>query len=295
MKIKKISIIILFFFFNLFLVNKVFSADLILEPSKEILGLGEQFYVDLMLDPKGESINTIKGDISFSSDHMMFLRAEEGKSMVNLWVEKPKLDRNKISFAGIISNGFEGVIDPFNPSRKLPGPIIRLVFEAQKYGSVDFYASNFSLYKNDGIATEIKLSSILKSIKINNVINKIKLENKMHQTPDLEAFITRDPNIFNNKYILIFEAKDKETGIKNVVIKEGRRNWEEIESPYLLKDQSRHSNIILQAINFSGAGTIISINKIPYDWELISQVIIVVLIIIISAIIIFKKIYDKRK
>ncbi len=292
-KIKRIFIFCLIF--CLFFINKVFAADLILNPSKDSFGLEEQFYVDLMLDPKGESINTILGNISFSNDNVVFLRAEEGKSMINLWVEKPKLDHNKISFAGIISNGFEGVIDPFSPDHKLPGSIIRLVFETRKPGLVDFSTSTFSLYKNDGLGTEIKILPILKSIKINNIINKVRFENKNHQAPDLEAFIVRDQNIFNNKYTLIFKASDKETGIKSVMIKEGRRDWKEIESPYLLKDQSRHSNITLQAINFSGAGTILSINKIPYNWRFLSQTIIVIIIIIFSTIFIFKKIYGKKK
>ncbi len=292
-KFKKIFIFIIIF--NLFLVSRVFAADLILSPSKDSFGLEEQFYIDLMLDPKGESINTVLGNISFSNDNIVFLRAEDGKSMINLWVEKPKLDQNKISFAGIISNGFEGVIDPFSPEHKLPGLIVRLVFETRKSGSVDFSTSTFSLYKNDGMGTEIKILPILKSIKINNIINKVRFENKNHQAPDLEAFIVQDQNIFNNKYTLIFKAIDKGTGIKSVMIKEGRRDWKEIESPYLLKDQARHSNITLQAINFSGAGTIINIDKIPYNWRFLSQIIIVIVIIIVSSILIFKKIHGKKK
>lgn len=295
MKKIKYILVFLFLFFNLFLINKAFAVELTLSPSKDSYGTEEQFYVDLNLDPKGESINTILGSVSFSNDNISFLRAEEGKSMINLWVEKPKLNKNTISFAGIISNGFGGVIDPFNPSNKLPGLVIRLIFETKNYGNVDFSTSTFYLNKNDGLGTEIKSPPTFKSININNTVNKIKYENKNYKTPELEAYIIKDPNIFDNKHTLIFKATDKETGIKSVMIKEGRRDWKEIESPYLLKDQSRHSTINLQAINFSGGGMIISIDKIPYNWRFISQVVMIVVIILISSFIIFKKIYGRKK
>jgi len=288
-------IFILFFILNLFLTNKIFATTLTLNPSKDSVGIGEQFYVDLMLNPENKSINAISGDISFSNN-ISFLRAENGKSMVNLWVEQPKLDVNTVSFAGVISNGFDGVIDPFNQSQKLPGLITRLVFEAgEKSGQVNFSTSTFSLNLNDGLGTEIKAPSTSSFVKIGNFVNKIIYENKTGGVPELEAYVTRDINIFNNKYTLVFKATDKETGVKSVMIKEGRRDWKEIENPYLLEDQSRHSTIMLEATNFKGESIVIKIDKIPYDWKSLIQISIIVIIIITSFILIFKKIYAHKK
>lgn len=293
---KKITIFTIFFILNLFLINKTFAANLILIPSKNLVGTGEQFYVDLMLNPEGESVNTINGSISFSSDSISFIRAEEGKSMVNLWVEKPKLEGNKLIFSGVMSSGFSGVIDPFKPEAKLPGLIIRLVFETKTKGEAVFSSDIFSLNLNDGLGTEIKAPAIDSSIvTINNTINHSKYESKIDSSPELEAYITRDPNISNNKYILIFKATDKETGIKSVKIKEGRTDWKEIESPYVLKDQSRHSYITVQAMNFNGAGVIVNIDKIPYDLEQFIDIFIIFVSILILCILIFiKKKYAKK-
>jgi hypothetical protein len=289
-------LILLFFILNLFWADKVFATTLTLNPSKESLGTGEQFYVDLMLDPQEESINAISGSINFPDDKVSFQRAEDGKSMVNLWVEKPKLEGNNISFAGVIPNGFDGVINPFDQSHKLPGLIIRLVFEAKNPGQIDFSTSTFSLNLNDGLGTEIQAPSAFISVKVGDFSNIFKYIADDNEIPELEAYVTRDPNIYNNKYVLVFKAYDRGTGIKSVMIKEGRSNWKEIESPYLLHDQSRHSTISLQAINFSGAGVSINIDGIPYDWKLLIKVASVIITIIIAlSVLILKKKYANKK
>ncbi len=298
MKIKKISVLILFFILNLLLANKVFAATLTFSSSKDEVGIGEQFYVDLMLDPEGQSINAISGNIIFSNESISFVRSEEGKSMVNLWVEKPELNKdwNSVNFAGVMTNGFDGVIDPFNPSKKLSGQIVRLIFETKKPGLAEFSSSKLSLNLNDGFGTEIKISPINTSINVLNYINEYKYEiSDEHSSPELEAYITRDPNIFNNKYVLIFKASDKGSGIKSVTIKEGRRKWKEIESPYQLKDQSRHSQINLQAINYSGSGIIINIDKIPYNKKEIAKILVIISGAIILFIFLGRKLHKIKK
>lgn len=293
---KKIFIITTFFVLNLFLSQKVFSATLNLVPSKDTLGIGEQFYVDLMLSSQNESVNTISGSIIYPIENVSFLRAEDGKSMVNLWVEKPTEKDGKINFTGVITNGFDGVIDPFNQNYKLPGLIIRLIFESKETGQVQFSTSSFSLNLNNGEGSEIIAPHTFSRINIENFVNKSTYQNIKKGIPKLEAYITRDPNIHNNKYILVFNATDKETGIKNVKIKEGRRDWQEIESPYLLKDQSRHKSITLQAMNYSGGGVIVNIDKVPYKFNFSHYILGVVLFIIFIFILIkFKKIYVKNK
>ncbi|MFA6251402.1 MAG: cohesin domain-containing protein [Candidatus Paceibacterota bacterium] len=288
---KKIILLILILSFSVYM--KTEAASITLETPKKQVGIGEQFYVDLILDPDNQSINTISGNISFSSGLVSFIRAEEAKSMVHLWIDHPTIIDNRISFSGIMPNGFDGVIDPFNQSHKLPGLIIRLVFEASKPGDADIITTTFVLNLNDGQGTEILVSPVHNSINIGNFVNNFKYENNTKKAPELEAYITRDPNIYNNKYILIFLANDKTTGIKNVMIKEGKRDWKEIESPYLLEDQSRHSLITLQATNFSGLSTVRNIDKIPYRWGILVPI-LVVIIVVISIFIIKKKYVHKK-
>jgi hypothetical protein len=292
---KIIFLITIFFILSLLFTGRVFAASLSLNTSKNIISVGEQFYVDLMLNPEGDSVNALGGSVNFSSENFSFIRAEDGKSMVNLWVEKPQItgigSSNSISFSGIISNGFQGVIDPFNPDVKLPGLIVRLVFEGKKPGEANFSTSSFNVNLNDGLGTEIPTVSVFTSVLVNNNFNEVKYMGDFSDSPKLEAHVVQNSDLFDNKFVLIFDAFDGKTGIKNVMIKEGNRDWKEIQSPYLLKDQSRHSSIAIQATNFSGASIVLNIDRIPYDWKLIIKICVLVFIgcLIICLIIFFIK------
>jgi hypothetical protein len=79
------------------------------------------------------------------------------------------------------------------------------------------------------------------------------------------------------------------------MIKEGNRNWKEIENPYLLQDQSRHSMITLKATNFRDTSVTINIENIPYNWKSLIQTSFVVIIIIILLALIIKKRYVNKK
>lgn len=295
----KIFILVLFFIISFLNTDSVYAAQVKLDFSNKIVGAGEQFYVDLMLNTEGESVNTIEGDITFQNDNISFVRYEEGKSMVNLWIKKPTLDfdGNTLSFAGVMTNGFSGVIDPFNPSKRLPGLIIRLVFEGKKPGLANFSTSTFNLNLNDGEGTSITATPYYGSVNIGNFVNNQKYNNKSNAIPTLDAYVIRDPDVYNNKYILIFRAVDKGTGIKDIKIKEGRRDWVANEnSPYLLKDQSRRSIIYIQATNNEGITVIKTIEPIPHDFSLSFYIVIILFVILVTVVgvIIYKRKIKKQ-
>ena len=148
---------------------------------------------------------------------------------------------------------------------------------------------------SDGVGTEIQTLPINKTVKINNYERKIEYVSNVESMPELSAYITNDPSVYKNKFILVFNATDKETGIKSVKIREGRHDWKEIESPYLLVDQTRHSNVSLQATNYSGASVIVNIDKIPYNWKYITTVGFICLISVILLVLVIKKIYAYKK
>lgn len=244
--------------------QNVFAARLELKPSKVVVGSGEQFYVDLMLHPDGDSINLINGTITFQDDYVSFVRVEEGKSIVNLWIKKPtiNLHNNTFSFAGVINNGFRGVIDPFDSNNKLPGIVVRLIFEGRKPGKAFFSTSKFDLNKNDGFGTSLQSPGVSTSVIVADFIYNKKQLVTNNSSPFLEVYVTKDKNIYNDKHVLIFNAFDKDSGIKNVKIKEGGRDWLVSQSPYLLKDQSRSSYIYIQATNYNNVSVVKTIEPL---------------------------------
>jgi hypothetical protein len=274
--------------------NSVFASQIILKQDNINHSLNEQFFVDVLLDTEGSQINGIEGSINYPSDNLTLLRTEEGPSIISLWVDKPLEKNGQIHFSGIIPSGFSGIIDPFSPGKKLPGVLLRLVFQAKSDGNIYINSSDFYTSLNDGLGTTNNISQA----NLNLIIDKNQNENiliaKDDTKPELVADIVRDLNLFDNKYTLIFDAKDSKTGIKEVVIKEGNLNWKKIESPYLLKDQSRHSKITLQATNYSGSSIVVSINGVPYNWKYLIKIYIIVIIILILGILIIRKLYVNK-
>lgn len=289
--LKKVIFLISLICINLFITSRASAISLTLEPSNNSIGIGEQFYVDLLLYPEGQAVNTVKGNVSFLDDKISFIRMESYKSILPLWIEEPTLYGKTVSFTGVIPRGFEGAIDPFNPSKHKPGLVIRLVFEGVKPGRVDFSSSPFYLNLNDSFGTPISVTQAFASVVIENFTYDHPYDGSEFGNPQLDAYVTRDPNIYNNKYILIYKAYDKDSGIKNVIMKEGWHRWKEIKSPYLLKDQSRHSDINIQATNNRGVSIVLKINKIPGDYRCL----ILILILIIILFLIFEKRSKKKK
>ena len=291
----KIYLVSIFVVFSFFVTKNVSASSVYLNIPKNIVGIEEQFYVDLLIDPNDSAINGVEGFVHFNNEEISLVRIEEGKSVVGLWIENPKMiEKDLIKLSGVIPNGFNGIIDPFNPKHKLPGIIARFVFKGLKPSQSQIITSPFVLSLNDGLGTLENTKSFNAPVVVQNVLNPFVYKNEQDVNPELEFEIVRDENLFNNKYTLIFQAKDKDTGIEKVMIKEGRRDWKEIESPYQLEDQSRHSAISILATNFSGASIVKTIESLPRDTVTPVNIIMIIIVIILLFVII-KKVYDKYK
>jgi len=289
----KISLVILLS--TSILVHSAEASSSIIKSSKESIGIGEQFYVDVLVDTQDQSINGAEGYVTFDDKNLTFIRAEEGKSFITFWIEKPVLDKNQISFAGIVPHGFSGLVDPFNSNNKSPGPIIRLIFEGKSGGRASINTSPFSLTLNDGEGSIIITERNSIDVNVDNYENKILYDAKDDTPPTIDAHVTKDENLFGNKYALVFRANDKETGIASVMIKEGNRDWKSIESPYLLEDQSGRSIINLRATNFSGESYTLTIEPTNEQGFLIYSFIIFVIIVIVLLVFKFKKYVFKKE
>lgn len=273
--------------------RSVYAVYLEMKPSSDIVGLYEQFYVDVYLNAEGETYNGIEGKIVFPSDKLSFIRSEDGKSMVDLWIKNPSEEiKGEIDFAGLMSYGFSGVIDPFNPKVKLGGPIIRLVFEAKNPIDKGYLTSNMQVTIADGLGSVVEIPQKSISITVQHTENPYTYKSESKLSPSIDAYVTRDINLYDNKYTLIFQAYDKGSGIKDVMVREGNGDWKKVESPYLLEDQSRHSIIYVRAVNNNGISYITSIDALPYNKYLFY---VIGFIFIVLILIILKKKFHKNK
>jgi hypothetical protein len=252
----------------------------------------QQFYVDVQIDPQGVSLNGIQAQVTFSSDTLSFVRAETGTSLINYFIDPPTVSGNMVTFSGTIVGGFNGLIDPFNPDKKSPGEMIRLVFAPIAPGIATITTSNVTAADNDGQGTLEKVTDATATIPISTVIAPSIYKTADTTPPEISASVVEDSNLYAGKYVLIFTAIDKESGIDHVELQEGNGPWTTIESPYVLHDQSRNSILSLRA--YDVAGNVTTIQIVPPGLSHSTQVFLLILLILLVGSILYV-IYEKTK
>ncbi|RLC39858.1 MAG: hypothetical protein DRH33_01715 [Candidatus Nealsonbacteria bacterium] len=251
---KKIFILLSTFYFLLSLSPPIQAAVLYLEPSQDEFHQGDTFIAEIRLNTEGEYINTVKADLKFSQDILEVKDLSEGNSILTLWVKTPAfLNQNgTVSFIGGVPGGYLG----------WDGLLGRIIFKIKnqksKIGEIKFLESSQVLL-NDGFATPAQLTTkgaILTILpeKIEKPRDEWQEELEKDTIPP-EAFeieLYQDPSIFGGKYFIVFSTTDKQTGIDHYEVKEGKRKWQEAESPYLLGDQKLESIIKVKAVDKAG-------------------------------------------
>ncbi|MBU1877154.1 MAG: cohesin domain-containing protein [Patescibacteria group bacterium] len=95
--------------------------------------------------------------------------------------------------------------------------------------------------------------------------------------------IGQELTIFEGKYFLSFATIDKISGIDHYEVRDGKGDWKIAESPYLLKDQSLKSKILVRAVDKAGnekIGEIIPHEKpFPYLMVILIGLAITVMVI----------------
>jgi len=291
-----LSLCILIFAF--YIKGIVSAAELNLISHTQEIAVGQQFQVDVILNTEGEQINAIEGKIIFPRDLLELKKINDGNSIINFWIEKPKsAPEGQIVFSGIVPGGY-------NDNQ---GLILSITFLAKKEGSGLIEIQNAKTLLNDGKGAEAKLKifnfqfSIFKeSPAIQSLVPKIK---DLEPPEDFKPEIASDPTIFDGKYFLVFATQDKGSGIAGYAVHESIRKkdvtqrnaqkWQEAESPYVLKDQKLRSWIYVKAVDKAGNERIVSLPpKYPLKWYEKWEnwgIIVVTIVIIWLILLIFRK------
>jgi hypothetical protein len=230
----------------------------------------EFIIIPIYLDTQFEEINAVEVYVNFS-DNLVFRDYLDGKSIITHWIEKPHLQysdvrRPKIGFSGIVAGGISG--------RNLN--LIELIFEAKESGIAKIEIDkNSKALLNDGLGTITKLIALSKSFNILDIKNlsrselallreKIKIKDNFPPEP-FKIYLAKNKEIFDGKYYITFEAKDKQSGIAYYEISEiptsfiflakpdiKNLSFKKAESPYVLEDQSLRSYVIVKAVDKAG-------------------------------------------
>ncbi|MGB9609038.1 MAG: hypothetical protein ACPL3E_01535 [Minisyncoccia bacterium] len=318
-KIKKYLI----FLTILILVSKtVFAAELNIFYSNKEIVVGQEIKLDIYLNSENESINAFSGEIIYPADLLELKEIFTGNSIVSLWIDQPKVlpyfdgqtqtNKNKIVFSGITPGGFNGK----------SGLLFSLILEAKNSSLAKISFSNLKFLLNDGLGTEAKIKTSDFNLNILERAGRIVTSTKVvlpldtYPPEDFKPEVLNNPEMFDNKYFVIFEAVDKGRGIDHYEILEWKNkfsifdifyklinpkkydlnasSWTKAQSPYILKDQKLQSDIYVKAVDKAGNEKIAFIPaKNPIKWyENIENWIIIILGLLI-VIFIFKSV--KRK
>ena len=236
------------------------AATVTVVPPDHTPGVGEQLYVDIMLDPEGVSINGVEQTITFTPSTLSFVRAEDGSSIVALWMERPTVVSGSIELAGIIPNGFSGLIDPFDTAERRPGKIVRLVFAVSGVGNAAV-STHTTLTRNDGEGSIEPVADARVTFATTAIATQTYTPSDTIP-PVLVASRTQDPALFDGKYALVFSATDQGSGVAYVEVKEKKHSWKKVSSPYLLEDQTDNATLQVRAVDYAGNDTIVAIGTV---------------------------------
>jgi len=246
----------------------IIAAEFFFKTEREEIGIGDEVRINLLFS-SNQNINAFEGKLIFPSDLLDLRDIQDGNTIINLWIEKPKAEENEIIFSGITPGGFKGE----------NGLIFSAFFRSKKEGTAVFSIEQASALLHDGIGTAAELSVVDLQLLIKEEAEVIPVDRAPDTNPP-EPFtpeIARDSNLFEGEWFLVFATQDKDSGIAYYAIHESRRkkeanqispkDWTETESPYVLQDQELRSYIYVKAVDRAGNERIEVIEpEYPVNW-----------------------------
>lgn len=291
---KKIYILSLFLFITPLFTK---AASLSLRLDETTLKEQNKAMVSLWLLPTSENVNAIGGEIEVISNNAKISLIREGSSIISAWVERPRLENNRIIFSGIIPGGFSGAYSPFAKGPQ-PGLVFSFSVTSEKTEPIILQIVKPQIFAGSGESVSIKLEPEKLIIDAARPIGDVVAINDSTKPVFTSAQIIKLPDSKDLNYVM-FIADDKESGIDHYEVQESLSSepddhlWTISESPYLLKDQSRKSNIFIRAFNRSGESSITMIGPELSKNIYTKYILIVVGILLITFV--FVVFYHRKK
>lgn len=258
------------------------AATIYVDPAFKTLNRGDAMTTAVRIMPDREAsecINVIDAVLTYS-DNIQPVDVSIGKSILNVWVESPKINREEhtITFAGGIPNGYCGRVDGDPGMTNILAEIVFRSPGLQVGGSddnqafIDFAPETQALL-NDGQGTRAPLNflgsviTLEKTPSPEGITDDWRESVREDNTPpeEFSIVLTKDDVAFNGSYFIVFSTSDKQTGISHYEVMEesvtelGRFAWGGVgvpwvttNSPYVLDDQSLNSVIRVKAVDKAG-------------------------------------------
>lgn len=252
------------FFLVLFIPLGAYAAEFHFTEPYDTIHAGDQFAIDLYLDPQGQSVNALEGGVSFSPN-IQLVETRIESSIVPLWIQKPTLTKGIVSFAGVIPSGYEGSLSPEWKGFR-PGKVLRLIFEATKEGHASvFLGSATKAYLNDGKGTPAQVNALGFSFDVlprSDSLRALSVALDSIQPEPFTPLRVSGTSFGEKNDMLVFTDEDKQSGVNHFEIAFSKTEVSEhsydqlsfvnAESPYPLPPESLSEFIYVKAVDEAG-------------------------------------------
>ncbi len=220
------------------------------------VGTASPFSVDVFIDST-VSVNAINIVIPLPKS-VDLVGISDANSVINLWVDRPKLDdKHNLVLSGLIPGGYKG----------MDGRLLTIKLRSASTGTINLIASTDSVaYTNTENTKPDVISS--KSLSIKFVSGKQNTSTDIEDTTPPENFIpvyVQLPDGESTKWAVGFFAQDKGSGVKEYLVAESKKkiditdteklqslSWVVSDSPSSLIDQKRYSYVYIKAVDNKG-------------------------------------------
>ncbi len=293
-KIPKLKILFLLSIFY-FLDSGSASAAKFYFTGPEEVKINESFIVSARINPE-DFINAIEGQIKIDTSLLELKSIADGSSVVPLWIEAPKYNgKGFVDFSGIVPGGVGPVIS--KESR-----LFDITLRAKAAGQTRISFTNYQAYLHQAQAE--KASNSTEDIVI-NILPEEMIDSKNILVLDFELpepfqiYVVKNKEFYDNKYVAIFSAQDKGTGMDHYETKESFLGldgaWKRGESPYQLLDQNLFSIIEVKAVDKVGRERIEKFVPPRVVYILVIALVVLALVIIGLVYILLRRILKKSK
>jgi hypothetical protein len=196
--------------------------------------------LELMLSATSTSVNAVEGTLQVGEVTDLYT----GSSVVQNWLEAPRLENGLVRFAGIIPGGFVGTA---SAGSGLSGPGTLFTFSTN--GSPSVRLEDGFLYLNDGQGTKIAIEE-----QVLTVSGAATREQEEDRTPPeyIDADPVEDERVAEGRYALLLSAFDAASGIDYFEVQEGKGPWTRSDGTYVVEDTSGFKDLHVRAYDRAG-------------------------------------------
>ena len=249
-----IKIIPLFLLFFVLSVPVTFAASIFVDSSKEVK-VGSVFEVAINADTDQVLINSIDITLDYDDSKLSFVGYKQNAGVIGLWLHAPYEKNGQVYMDGIIPGGVSGLYDP-SESEAGAVPIVTLIFKANHVCPASFIFTNSEIFKHDGIG------SLLLHQKQDTTI-EITLNQNTQESTEQDVLDTTKPEPFDVTFIepissadtppmIVFNASDTDSGIKEYQVSTNGSNWKNVESPHIVSRGILPYALTIRAFDFYG-------------------------------------------